>query len=93
MLEFFWWGSVFLLALPVMGALLVLGPRVLPEYRDPNAGRLDLLSAGMAIAAVLAVIYGLKQVAQEGLGSGSRRGRAGRSGRRRAVGAPTAAAR
>ncbi|MGH8822964.1 MAG: MFS transporter, partial [Jiangellaceae bacterium] len=37
MLEFFWWGSVFLLALPVMIALLVLGPRVLPEYRDPNA--------------------------------------------------------
>ena len=68
LLEFFWWGSVFLLALPVMGALLVLGPRVLPEYRDPNAGRLDLLSAGMAIGAVLAVIYGLKQVAQAGLG-------------------------
>ena len=42
MLEFFWWGSVFLLALPVMAALLVLGPRVLPEYRDPDAGRLDL---------------------------------------------------
>ena len=33
LLETFWWGSVFLLALPVMGALLVLGPRVLPEYR------------------------------------------------------------
>ena len=45
MLELFWWGSVFLLALPVMGALLVLGPRVLPEYRDPDAGRLDLSSA------------------------------------------------
>ncbi|MEO7296643.1 MAG: MFS transporter, partial [Candidatus Limnocylindria bacterium] len=42
MLEFFWWGSVFLLALPVMALLLVLGPRVLPEYRDPDAGRLDI---------------------------------------------------
>src|SRR5918912_1515893 len=68
LLEFFWWGSVFLLALPVMAALLILGPRVLPEYRDPNAGRLDPLSAAMAIAAVLAVIYGLKQVAQDGVG-------------------------
>jgi DHA2 family multidrug resistance protein-like MFS transporter len=47
LLEMFWWGSVFLLALPVMGALLVLGPRVLPEYRDPGAGRLDLISAAM----------------------------------------------
>ena len=42
LLEFFWWGSVFLIGVPVMGLLLVLGPRTLPEYRDPNAGRLDL---------------------------------------------------
>src|SRR5918992_5590772 len=38
MLEFFWWGSVFLLALPVMALLLVLGPVLLPEYPDPDAG-------------------------------------------------------
>jgi DHA2 family multidrug resistance protein-like MFS transporter len=68
MLELFWWGSVFLLALPVMAALLILGPRVLPEYRDPDAGRLDLPSAAMAIVAVLAVIFGLKQAAIEGIG-------------------------
>jgi DHA2 family multidrug resistance protein-like MFS transporter len=67
-LEFFWWGAVFLLAVPVMAALLILGPRILPEYRAPNAGRLDLLSAAMAIVAVLAVIFGLKQIAQEGVG-------------------------
>ena len=36
LLENFWWGSVFLLALPVMALLLVLGPIVLPEYRDPT---------------------------------------------------------
>jgi DHA2 family multidrug resistance protein-like MFS transporter len=68
LLEFFWWGSVFLMALPVMALLLVLGPRVLPEFRDPNAGRLDLLSAGMSLTAILAVIYGLKATAQDGLG-------------------------
>ena len=68
LLESFWWGSVFLLALPVVAALLILGPRVLPEYRDPDAGRLDPLSAAMAILAVLALIFGLTQVAQEGLG-------------------------
>jgi DHA2 family multidrug resistance protein-like MFS transporter len=67
MLEYFWWGSVFLLALPVMAALLILGPRVLPEYRDPNAGRLDLLSAGMAVAATLSTIFGLKEIAQGGV--------------------------
>src|SRR5215208_4349432 len=68
LLEFFWWGSVFLVAVPVMALLLVLGPLLLPEFRDPQAGRLDLTSAALSLAAVLAVIYGLKQVAQDGLG-------------------------
>ena len=40
MLEHFWWGSVFLLAVPVMALLLVLGPRLLPESRDPAPGPL-----------------------------------------------------
>ncbi len=68
LLEHFWWGSVFLLPLPVMALLLLLGPRLLPEYRNPEAGRLDLLSAGMSLVAVLAVIYGIKQTAQDGIG-------------------------
>src|SRR5688572_124819 len=67
LLEFFWWGSVFLLALPVMGLLLILGPFLLPEYRDPNAGRLDLASAVLSLVAVLAVVYGLKQTTQDGV--------------------------
>jgi DHA2 family multidrug resistance protein-like MFS transporter len=68
LLEQFWWGSVFLIALPVMALLLVLGPIVLPEYKDPDAGRLDLASAALSLAAVLGVIFGLKQVAQDGFG-------------------------
>jgi MFS transporter, DHA2 family, multidrug resistance protein len=68
LLEFFWWGSVFLLAIPVMALLLALGPVLLPEFRDPEAGRPDLLSAALSLVAVLAVIYGLKQVAQDGPG-------------------------
>jgi len=68
LLEHFWWGSVFLLAIPVMLLLLVLGPLVIPEYRDPQARRLDLLSAGMSLIAVLTVIFGLKQIAQDGVG-------------------------
>jgi DHA2 family multidrug resistance protein-like MFS transporter len=68
LLEFFWWGSVFLLAVPVMVLLLVLGPILLPEFRDPDARRFDLLSAALSLAAVLAAIYGLKQTAQDGFG-------------------------
>jgi DHA2 family multidrug resistance protein-like MFS transporter len=66
-LEFFWWGAVFLINVPVMVALLVLGPRLLPEYRDPDAGRADLPSAALSLAAMLALVYGLKQVAQDGV--------------------------
>jgi DHA2 family multidrug resistance protein-like MFS transporter len=68
LLEYFWWGSVFLIAIPVMVLLLVVGPRLIPEYRNPENARLDILSAAMATAAVLTVIYGLKQMAQDGLG-------------------------
>lgn len=50
-----------------MALLLAAGPFLLPEYRDPTAGRLDLASAAMSLAAVLAVIYRLKQVAADGL--------------------------
>ncbi|MBL0920255.1 MAG: MFS transporter [Hydrogenophaga sp.] len=67
MLEFFWWGSVFLLAVPVMALLLLLGPRLLPEYRDEHAGAIDFPSVVLSLAAVLAVIYGLKHFAESGL--------------------------
>ena len=67
LLERFWWGSVFLVTLPVMALLLVLGPRVLPEYRDPNAERLDLASAALLLVAVLAMTFGVKEVAQDGI--------------------------
>jgi DHA2 family multidrug resistance protein-like MFS transporter len=68
LLQHFWWGSVFLLGVPVMAMLLVLGPALLPEFRDPDAGRLDLVSAGMSLSAVLLLILGLKQTAQDGFG-------------------------
>ena len=67
LLEFFWWGSVFLIGVPVMGLLLILGPRTLPEYRDPEARRLDLRSAAMSLLAILGVVYGLKEIAQDGI--------------------------
>src|SRR5688500_14152631 len=66
MLEHFWWGSVFLLNVPVMVLILALGPFFLPEFRDPSAGRLDLLSAGLSLVAMLSIIYGIKQIAQDG---------------------------
>ncbi|MFB5662205.1 MFS transporter [Alteribacillus sp. HJP-4] len=66
MLEFFWWGSVFLLGVPVMVLLLIAGPILLPEYRDSNAGRLDLSSAALSLITLLSIIYGFKDIAKSG---------------------------
>jgi DHA2 family multidrug resistance protein-like MFS transporter len=67
LLESFDWGSVFLLAVPVMALLLAIGPRLLPEYKDPQPGRLDPVSAALSLVAVLAVIYGIKAIAKDGV--------------------------
>lgn len=66
-LEYFWWGAVFLISVPIMILLLVVGPFLLPEYRDLNAGKLDLISAALSLVAILLMIYGLKLIAQDGL--------------------------
>ncbi|HMH18634.1 MAG TPA: MFS transporter [Burkholderiales bacterium] len=68
LLQFFWWGSVFLVSLPAMLLLLLLGPALLPEYRDPKAGRVDLASVALSLSAVLMTIYGLKHIAEHGIG-------------------------
>ncbi|WP_431899067.1 MFS transporter [Nonomuraea sp. bgisy101] len=68
LLEHFWWGSVFLVNLPVMALLLILAPLLLPESRDPHPSRFDLLSAGLSLAAILPTIYGVQHIAQDGIG-------------------------
>src|SRR5688572_5447457 len=65
-LQYFAWGTVFLVAVPVMAALLVLGPMLLPEYKDPNAGKLDPASVVLSLFAVLSTIYALKHLAEFG---------------------------
>lgn len=66
MLQFFWWGSVFLLAVPVMVLLLVAGPLLLPEFKNPEARRLDPVSVLLSLAGLLPTIYGIKELAQNG---------------------------
>jgi DHA2 family multidrug resistance protein-like MFS transporter len=66
LLDHFWWGSAFLLAVPVMVVLLILVPILVPEHRSGGRGRLDIISALLSVAAVLPVVYGIKQVAAEG---------------------------
>ncbi|EGX57578.1 major facilitator transporter [Streptomyces zinciresistens K42] len=67
MLERFWWGSVFLLSVPAMVLLLILGPVLLPEYRDPAPGRIDPVSVLLLLVSLLATVYGLKSTAGNGV--------------------------
>ncbi|MFB7944517.1 MFS transporter [Kitasatospora phosalacinea] len=66
LLNHFWWGSVFLIAIPVMLLVMVAAPFLLPEYRAPQEGRFDLLGAALSIATVLPVVYGIKDLAVDG---------------------------
>ncbi|WP_034621655.1 MFS transporter [Cellulomonas sp. URHE0023] len=66
LLDAFWWGSVFLIAPPVMLLLLALGPRLLPEHRDPDASPVDAASAGLSLAAVLLIVYSITRLAESG---------------------------
>ncbi|GAA4793016.1 efflux MFS transporter LfrA [Actinomycetospora chlora] len=66
LLEHFWWGSVFLVNVPVIMLLLVVGPVVLPESRDPRPGPFDLLSAVLSLVALVPLVAAVKTLATEG---------------------------
>ncbi|GIG67849.1 MFS transporter [Phytomonospora endophytica] len=69
MLEHFWWGSVFLINLPVMAIVFLAGLAVIPESRNPRAGRIDLLSVGLSVAGIIGLIFGVKEAAHDGIGT------------------------
>ncbi|AXK36199.1 MFS transporter [Streptomyces armeniacus] len=67
LLEHFWWGSVFLMNLPAMVLLLALAPALVPESRNPyTAARFDWPGSLLSLAAILPVIYGVKELAAHG---------------------------
>lgn len=66
LLEHFWWGSVFLINLPVMAVLVVVGVKLLPESRNPNPGPWDLLSVVLSLVGMVGVVYAIKETAAHG---------------------------
>ncbi|MCJ8519314.1 DHA2 family multidrug resistance protein-like MFS transporter [Pseudorhizobium tarimense] len=66
LLQYFHWGAVFLINIPVMMVLLAVAPFLLPEYKSDDSGRLDLVSVVLSLATVLPVIYGIKHMAADG---------------------------
>ncbi|WP_249155002.1 MFS transporter [Gordonia polyisoprenivorans] len=70
LLEHFWWGSVFLINIPVMVALLIAAPLLLPGHTAVPGRRIDVLSALMAFGTILPVIYAIKEIAAAGWSPG-----------------------
>ncbi|MFF9342995.1 MULTISPECIES: MFS transporter [unclassified Streptomyces] len=61
LVEHYWWGSVFLINIPLMALILPLARRLLPESRGSAEGPWDVLGALMAAAGVLGCVLGVKR--------------------------------
>ncbi|RSN34627.1 MFS transporter [Amycolatopsis sp. WAC 01416] len=70
LLNWFWWGSIFLVNLPFVILLLLLAPAFVPEYRAEGA-RLNFVSALLSLTAVLPIVWGCKELAVHGASLGS----------------------
>ncbi|WP_138900672.1 MFS transporter [Streptomyces albidochromogenes] len=71
LLENFWWGSVFLINVPVMLVLVLVGIKLLPESKDPSPGPWDLLSVGLSLVGMVSFVYAVKEAAAHGLAWGN----------------------
>ncbi|MFI7638245.1 MFS transporter [Nonomuraea sp. NPDC049400] len=67
LLDHFWWGSVFLINVPIMLLVIAGGILVLPESRNPHAGRIDLVSVALSFAGVVTAVYAVKEAAHKGI--------------------------
>jgi DHA2 family multidrug resistance protein-like MFS transporter len=67
LLDHFWWGSVFLINVPIMAVVLVAGLFVLPESRNPRPGRIDVPSVPLSIVGVMGVVYAITEAGHNGI--------------------------
>ncbi|WP_232011998.1 MFS transporter [Actinomyces slackii] len=71
LLEHFWWGSVFLINVPVMVLVVATGPWLLPESRNSDGAPVDMLSAVLSVVAIVPIVYAVKSFAHDGLTIGA----------------------
>lgn len=67
LLNHFFWGSVFLMAVPVMIPLLILAPLCLPESRDPDPSPIDPVSIVLILGAMIGIVFAIKSLADGGI--------------------------
>lgn len=66
LVEHYWWGAVFLVAVPLMLPLMALGPALIPESKDPAPGKVDVPSVLLSLLVMVPLVYGIKEMATEG---------------------------
>src|SRR5918995_2022121 len=66
LLEWFSWSSVFWLNVPIVAVALVAGFRLVPESRDPRPGAFDLPGAGLSVAMLVTLVYGIIEATPRG---------------------------
>jgi DHA2 family multidrug resistance protein-like MFS transporter len=66
LVEHFWWGAGLLVAVPIILPLLLLGPVLIPESRDPSPGRVDVPSIILSLLVMVPIVYGIKALATHG---------------------------
>ena len=66
LLEWFSWSSVFWLNVPIVGVALVAGFRLVPESRDPRPGAFDLPGAGLSVAMLVTLVFGIIEATPRG---------------------------
>jgi len=70
LLEHFWWGSIFLVNVPVVVFALIVGQVLVPNTKDPEAPKLDPVGAGLSIVGLVALVYGIIEAPTAGWSSG-----------------------
>ncbi len=65
----FYWGSVFLVNLPIVAFALLSGFFLIPTSKDPTDPKLDVVGAALSVVGLISLVYGLIEAPQDGWGS------------------------
>ena len=66
LLQHYWWGSIFLVNVPIAALTLFAGFFLVPESRDPAAGRPDPLGIVLSVAGLLTLVYAIIEAPTRG---------------------------
>jgi EmrB/QacA subfamily drug resistance transporter len=71
LLDRFWWGSVFLVNVPVVIVAFVAGRLIVPNGKDPAAPRIDPVGVVLSVTGLVALVYAIIEAPSRGWTNGS----------------------